>query len=185
MNTSFSTDRLRIDPLTRDDADLVVAIFTDPEVCRHVGGPQKAQEILDDMDDTTRRGGNGCIGVWCMRDEQGEKLGTLALLPMPIDQDETDWSLVREGEWPDAIIEIGYFLKNGAQGKGYVTEGARALINEVFSSESLDEIAATTAPDNAESLNVLRKLGFEDVGPRRAYGHDGPFFLLKRSNWKT
>ena len=70
-----------------------------------------------------RRGGDGSIGVWCIKDRQSQaKLGTGALLPMPIEEDDTDWDLVVPGQLPDAEIEIGYFLKPSAWGIGIATE---------------------------------------------------------------
>ena len=183
MQLSFSTERLDIVPLTVDDLDLVVEVFTDPEVRRYTGGPMDESDLRHEMASTVRRGGNGCIGIWCIRSHEGEKLGTLALLPMPVEDHDTDFSLVVDGEWPEADIEIGFYLKRGAWGKGYTTEAACGLIQRVFESGSLDEIAATCEAANAPSRNVLKKLGFRHLGTRRAYGQDAPYFLLRRGDW--
>ncbi len=59
--------------------------------------------------------------------------------------------------------ELGYWLAPRAQGQGYATEAARAVLSSRF----LDDPAPITAgyfAENAASANVLRKLGFLQVG---------------------
>ena len=97
----LTTDRLRLRPLELDDLDLGIELFTDPEVMKYVSGTMTPQEIEDDMPTSVRRGAGGRIGVWCVTDKQsGEKLGTSILLPLPVEEDDTDWSLRMEKESP-------------------------------------------------------------------------------------
>jgi hypothetical protein len=37
-------------------------------------------------------------------------LGSVFLLPLPVDKDDTDWSLVAGDELPDGEVEIGFIL---------------------------------------------------------------------------
>ena len=58
----------------------------------------------------TRRGGSGCIGVWCICFRTtGERLGNTALTPLLVDKDDTDWEQVIEDQLPDGEVEIGIF----------------------------------------------------------------------------
>ena len=184
MSLTLHSERLKLTPFDIADSDIAIELFTDPRVTQHAFDVREAQEILDDMHIHVRRGGNGCIGVWCVSAAAtGEKLGTLALLPMPIEDDETDWELVVPGEMPDADIEIGYYIKPSAWGNGYATEASRRLLRFVFEDSPLDEVVATFDDNNHASRNVLVKAGFSDRGRRRCYGSDGADFRITREEW--
>ena len=133
---------------------------------------------------STRRGGNGCIGIWTIvRTEDGEKLGTVALLPMPVDTQVTDYDSVVPGEYPDAEIEIGFFLRPSAWRKGYALEACRRVLRFVFEESPLTEIVANIDPANSASRGLLTKLGFVDRGFGRAYGVDAPRYTVTRDDW--
>lgn len=72
---------------------------------------------------------------------------------------------------PDGSIEIGYGILPQFYGRGFATEGARALINMAFRHESVRCIVGQTLPDNAASIRVLEKLGFGCKGTGSEPGH--------------
>lgn len=184
MKAHLHTDRLTLAPLTIDDADLIVELFTDPVVKQYTGGPQPEAAIRDELRVSTRRGGNGCIGIWTIvRSEDGEKLGTVALLPMPVDTQVTDYDVVVPGQYPDAEIEIGFFLKPSAWGQGYAGEACRRVLKLVFEDSPLTEIVANFDPANEASRKLLARLGFIDRGTGRAYGVDAPRYTITREDW--
>jgi ribosomal-protein-alanine N-acetyltransferase len=159
-------------------------MFTDPEVMKYVSDVSDEETVTAEMDAYLRRGAGGRIGIWCMlRRDTGEKLGTSILLPLPIEQDDTDWSLLREDSYPDGEIEVGYILRRSAWGNGYATEACRRLVQFAFEETELDEIVAVTDPENAVSQKVLRKCGLRDEGSRRAYAADVPAFRISRQQW--
>lgn len=184
MNPEIETERLAIRPLRQDDIDMLIEVFSDPEVMRFAGGPKPEAKLRGEMADSVKRGGDGCIGIWCITDRiSGDKLGTLALLPMPIDTHHTDFSLVRPGYIPDGYVEIGYFLKRSAWGRGLALEACLGLLQAVFEDSPLDEVVATTDPGNVASRRTLEKAGFTYIGLRRSYGNDGPFFRIAKKDW--
>ena len=137
----FHSDRLVFRPYALTDIDLAISVFTDPEVMKYTGGPKSEASIREESQKWTQRGGNGCIGIWCVSDrESGEKLGTGALLPMPIETSETDFRQMMPDRFPEADIEIGYFLKRTAWGQGLATEIGRRLVAFAFEESPLTEI---------------------------------------------
>ena len=102
---------------------------------------------------------------------------------MPIEEDDTDWSLLQEDRYPDADIEVGYILKRSAWGNGYATEACRRLVQFAFEQTELNEIVAVTDSLNAVSQKVLRKCGLRDEGSRRAYATECPAFRISRPQW--
>lgn len=184
MELELLTERLRLTPFAEADVDIALAMFTDPAVQKYAGGVITEEKVHADVPKWVRRGGNGCIGIWCISDRSsGEKLGTAALLPIPIEADDTDFDLVVPGQMPDDDVEIGYFLKQSAWGRGYATEAARRIIRMAFDDSPLLEVVATFEEGNVASRQVLEKVGFVDRGTRRCYGEDGPDFRITRAEW--
>ena len=184
MEPVLLSNRLKLTPFVEDDVDIALAMFTDPEVLKYAGGAITEAEVRAELPKWVRRGGNGCIGIWCISDRaSGEKLGTAALLPIPIEENDTDFDLVVPGRMPDGDVEIGYFLKRSAWGSGYATEAANRVIQMAFEDSPLTEVVATFEEGNVVSQKVLEKVGFVDFGTRRCYGEDGPDFRITRNEW--
>jgi len=184
MNLELTTERLSLKPLAPDDLDLCIELFTDPVVTQYANGVSSESEIRKDMPNYTKRGGNGCVGIWCISNNTtGEKLGDIALLPIPIEEDDTDFGLVIPGKMPKGDIEIGYFLKPSAWGQGYATEACRRILQFAFEDSPIEYVIATFEEENTASKHVLEKVGFTDHGTMRCYGEDGPRFRITRDEW--
>ena len=184
MELEIFTEHLRLTPFAADDIDLALEMWTDPEVVKYVCDVMTEEEIRQEMPNSIKRGGNGGIGLWCVSDRRaGEKLGDSYLLPMPIDNDDTDFSLVVMGQMPDAEIEIGFFLKRSAWGRGYATEVCKRLLQFAFQEVSLNEVVASVDGDNVASKKVLEKSGLRDRGRTRCYGKDSPIYRITRDEW--
>jgi len=184
MKLVLNTERLLLTPLASTDLDFALELWTDPEVVEYVCDAVTAAEIRQEMSDATKRGGNGGIGIWCIADRRTrEKLGETYLLPLPIDETDTDFSLVVMGQMPDAEIEIGYFLKPSAWGRGYATEVCKRLLQFAFQEVSLNEVVASVDENNVASKKVLEKSGLLDRGRTRCYGKDSPIYRITRDEW--
>lgn len=185
MNLEFTSERLSYSPLAMDDLDLAIALFTDEAVTRYVCEVQTPAQIERSLAENVRRGGDGCIGIWCVRRlDTGEKIGTSVILPLPVETDDTDWSLVRPGHWPEEELEIGYLLKPAFWGLGYATEIGRRILRFTFEETPLDEVVAVTDLENHASQRVLRKIGMREEGTRRAYTTECSAFRLGRDQWR-
>ena len=185
MDLVLNSPRLRLTPFAESDFALAVDLFTDPRVMKHICEAFTAEEILKEAPITMRRGGGGSIGIWCVAlRETGEQLGTTMLLPLPIESDDTDWDLVEGPDLPPGEIELGYFLKPEAWGRGYASEIARTLLEFAFKQTPMQEIVAVINPNNDASRNVLLKSGLTETGPRRAYAEDMIGFQITRDQWR-
>jgi RimJ/RimL family protein N-acetyltransferase len=132
-----------------------------------------------------RRCGGGCIGIWVLRTKSdGEKIGTAILLPMPVEEDDTNWDLMIGDAIPDSDIEIGYILKETAWGKGYATEACKRLMQFAFEDTPLTELVATTDPENHNSQHVLLKSGMHSLGLIEAYAGKYPGFRITKEQWE-
>ena len=175
MSTILRTERLSLDANHHTD---------DVHVGKFIGGVKEEPDIRREMPLWTKRGGDGCIGIWCISNRMtGEKVGSGFLLPIPIHKDDTNWDHVVPGVMPDGDVEIGYILKEAAWGKGYATEVCRRLLRFAFEESPLEEIVATLDDAHEASKRVLEKAGFPYRGRRKAYGEDSPDWRISRSQW--
>jgi ribosomal-protein-alanine N-acetyltransferase len=184
MNLTLHTNRLILAPYAAGDLDHSVEMFTDPQVVKYAGGLMTVEEINRENLNWIKRGGDGCIGIWSISDrETSGKSGSFAVLPIPIKEDDTDYSLVVPGKMPDGDIEIGYFLKPSKWGHGYATEACKRLLEFAFQESALLEVVATLEEENTSSVNVLEKSGLTYRGMRRCYGETGPDYRITREEW--
>jgi RimJ/RimL family protein N-acetyltransferase len=149
------TARLHLRPLTIDDTAALAAVYAEPTVSRYIGGERLTPESVPAQvawfaDEWDQRG----YGQSAVRDrETGEFLGRIGLHYFP------DWD----------EVELGYVLSRSAQGKGLALEGAGAWIDWARAEPTLDRLIANIHPDNAASIGLAQKLGFEfsrhDVTP--------------------
>ena len=102
---------------------------------------------------------------------------------MPVEEDDTDFTLVVPGEMPDGDIEIGYFLKCSSWGQGYATEACKRTLRFAFEEGQLEEVVATFEEENTASKNVLKKSGFVDHGYQQSYGEPGPIYRITCEEW--
>jgi ribosomal-protein-alanine N-acetyltransferase len=65
---------------------------------------------------------------------------------------------------PGGTVDVGYSVLPEHQGQGYATEAVRRLSTWAFEHPQVARVVAETGADNASSLRVLRKLGFQPSG---------------------
>ena len=184
MNLVLRSERLLLRPLVEADLDVAVEILTDPAVMKYLSKSYTKGRVIQELPTATKRCAEGCVGIWCVIDQsKKEKLGTALLLPLPVEEKDTNWDLVVGDELPDCEVEIGYLLKKSAWGEGYATEAAKRLLKFAFEETPLEEIVATIDAENTPSQRVLEKCGLVYEGMRRAYATQCPGFQITRQQW--
>ncbi len=185
LTLTLETERLLLRPVEERDLDVAIEMFTDPDVMQFLGGETMSiAEVREEMPTYTKRCAVGAIGIWCIEDRSSqEKLGSVFLLPLPIEKDDTDWDLVVGDQLPNAEIEIGYSLRKSVWGKGVATEAGKRLLQFAFDETALEEIVAVIDEGNLASQRVLEKIGLVSVGQRYAYDAECPGFAITRPQW--
>jgi RimJ/RimL family protein N-acetyltransferase len=150
MQIFLETERLVLRRFTEDDVDNLVALDSDPAVMRFINGgtPTPRDEIKNDILPTFLSYYERFVGFgfWAAIEKaSGEFLG---------------WFHLRSprGSSPDDI-ELGYRLRRSAWGKGYGTEGARALIRKGFTELGVRRVFASAYEENVASRRVMEKAG--------------------------
>jgi RimJ/RimL family protein N-acetyltransferase len=162
MSIFLETNRLFLRRFTEADEDNLVELDRDPEVTRFInGGAATSREevrsrILPILFDFYERFEG--FGFWAAEEKStGRFLG---------------WFHFRPGknEPHNREIELGYRLRRSAWGKGYATEGSRALIHKGFTELGVERVVAETMAVNLGSRRVMEKSGLKLV---RTFQRDG------------
>ena len=70
--------------------------------------------------------------------------------------------------------ELGYGLDAAYRKRGLMSEAISAVVDHGFAQMALNRIEAFIAPDNTDSINLVKKLGFSFEGTlRQHHFHDG------------
>lgn len=162
----FETERLVVRHLTDDDADALHDLHRRDDVMRWLDrtlstGPADELARLARWR-TFERDGFGFFGI--ERRDTSELAGVLVLKPFD--------------DLPH--IDLGWRLHPDHQGRGYATEAARGAIAYGFGTLGLDELAATTLPDNVRSRAVMERLGMTYAGEVVHAGLPHVLYLLRR-----
>ena len=75
------------------------------------------------------------------------------------------WFQFQETEGRPGERELGYRLHPDVWGKGYATEGARALLADAFARPNVTRVYAHSLLDNPGSIRVMEKIGMTYAGP--------------------
>ena len=70
-------------------------------------------------------------------------------------------------DWDVRRFQIGYWVAQSKQGKGYATEAANALTRYAFEALQANAVNIDAAVGNEKSIRVIEKLGFDKEGITR------------------
>jgi RimJ/RimL family protein N-acetyltransferase len=183
MQIFLETERLVLRRFTNDDVDNLVELDSDPQVMRFINGgrPTPRDEIENEVLPAflgyyERSAG---YGFWAAVERStGRFVGWFHFRP-------AEGALPRE-------VELGYRLRRSAWGKGYATEGSRALIDKGFAELGVQRVVAFTMVVNVASRRVMEKAGlrfvriFHQPWPDSIEGEEegDVEYALLRSEWE-
>lgn len=159
------TERLQLRWITLDDADLMLAIWNDPDFIRHV--MDRGIRTLDESRQALRE------GVLKHYDEHG--YGPYRVSSMDSDEAMGICGLFKREnlEYPD----VGYGFLPEFCGHGYAIEAARAVLDHARNEMKLDKLVAIVSEENTRSTHLLEKLGMQEEGTVRMPGEDEDILL--------
>ena len=143
-----TTDRLFLRRFRREDLAALTALNADPEVMRYITGrPTAPGEVRDRflpeyLADHERLGG---LGRWVAEERATSEF--------------VGWFSLRPVEGAVATLELGYRLRREAWGRGYATEGGRAMLDLAYRTFGAQRVVAQTMTVNTRSRAVMERLG--------------------------
>ncbi|MFF7331639.1 GNAT family N-acetyltransferase [Streptomyces sp. NPDC090306] len=185
MDTYLETGRLTLRRFTADEADLLIELDSDPAVMRYLsGGIPTAPELVRErylpniLAGYEKWGGN--LGLFAAHEKDG---GAFA-----------GWFILRpEPDGPLDEVELGYRLRRSVWGRGYATEGSRALLAKAFTELGVRTVWAETMSVNLGSRNVMEKLDMThtetvpvpaDMKSIEGAEHGGVRYEIRKEQWE-
>jgi len=163
-----NSQRLSYRFLTATDAELFCQLDQDPEVMRFI--TQGKTSTIDDIKKTfiprleqyaNKDKGWGMWGAFI--EESGEFIGWVLVRPMKFFSDKAELD----------NLELGWrFLKN-SWGKGYASEAALHIKNQLAKNTSIKAFSAIADENNLGSIGVMKKIGMSYL---KTYHHVDPPF---------
>ncbi|AUG77002.1 GCN5 family acetyltransferase [Kitasatospora sp. MMS16-BH015] len=185
MDTYLETERLTLRHFTAEDADLLIELDSDPAVMRYLsGGVPTAPEIVRERYLPNILAGyekwGGRLGLFAAHEKDGGAF--------------IGWFILRPAaQGPLDEVELGYRLRQAAWGKGYATEGSRALLGKAFTDLGVRMVWADTMTVNQGSRHVMEKLAMthtetiavpEDMADIEGAEHGGVRYEITKDRWE-
>lgn len=151
----LETPRLLVRLMQPGDIDPLVALWTDPAVTKHMGGPRDREQLEGNLAAMCREASKGAYDLWPVVEKAtGAVIGMAGLLEKDVNGRDA--------------IELVYVLSKSVWGQGYATEIASAIREYAFSTLGLRRIVSLIHPENTASMRVAKKVGmeFEGEAPR-------------------
>jgi RimJ/RimL family protein N-acetyltransferase len=166
---SLETERLLLRHVRPSDVDYFAETHADEEVMRHVGGAVGRE-------DAWRRALTGAgfwgvlgIGLWAVeRRSDGKTIGHIGYFDFQRDMQP---SIAGEPE-------MGWIFSPEGQGQGYATEAGTAALGWFDAAIGAVSIPAIIDIDNASSMRLAERLGFERQAD--AIYRDNPIGYFRR-----
>lgn len=170
FETTFETERLRLRPHRREDFAASFAMWSDPTTTRFIGGapstePQAWQRLLTYAGHWQLMG----FGYWLAEDKRsGEFIGEIGFADF-----KRDIVPSIQGEH-----ELGWSITPRARGKGYATEAVLGAVRWADQNLQVPRTVCMIAPENAASLRVAEKAGYQKW--QRTTFKGDPIILFER-----
>jgi RimJ/RimL family protein N-acetyltransferase len=146
----IKTDRLVLRAIRADDAaSLHVALSDEALMTWWSSGPHADLSESEDYVAINARQENG-YRCWAITAQDDVALGWVILI-----------------EKRSGVQELGYILRRDSWGRGYASEAAAAVIDYAFEALDTRRVFADVDPDNAASIELLKRLHFVAEGHLR------------------
>ncbi|HEY9630056.1 MAG TPA: GNAT family N-acetyltransferase [Coleofasciculaceae cyanobacterium] len=161
MNIFLETERLILRQFTPDDVENLVSLDSDPEVMRFInGGTPTPVDVIQNQALPKILGYYARyphFGLWAAHEKASQQfMGWFHLFPAIESQFAIDLNLATPEE-----IALGYRLRRSVWGKGYGTEGSKALIHKGFTALQVQRISSWALAENKASIRVMQKAGLQ------------------------
>jgi RimJ/RimL family protein N-acetyltransferase len=178
-NATIHTERLLLEPWKATHSATLLALSSDPRVMRHIGLGQPwaatfAEEVSDKQREHWAKHGFG----W-RADIERASWKTVGFSALNFLGDGT------VGLKPDEY-EIGWWLAPSVWGRGFATEGARAIISEAFHRLNAPSVVARIQPSNSASVKIATFLGLtQELSTKGAHGESLDVYRLTASDYEA
>ncbi|MDF5715965.1 MAG: GNAT family N-acetyltransferase [Rhizonema sp. NSF051] len=185
MKILLETERLILRQFTEDDTDNLFELNSDPEVVRFTQDRQIERSVIQ----------TEMLPKIFAYYEKYDGYGVWAAIEKS-SQEFIGWFLFRAVEYASYFdpalanksdIELGYRLRKVFWGKGYATEGSKALIFKGFEDLGTQCVVSVALTANVASIRVMQKAGLklEKRFIYEAIGQEVVIYVLPKDEFKV
>jgi len=141
-------NRIHLTPLDQSDEALFIEIAMCPVMMEHVYSPftyEEAKAAFRIKSQPWSMDSTQWLTLGIAHKESGEKLGSIGIKIVNHDA---------------GTAEVGFMLKQSAQGQGYASEALSLIKSLAFDTLRLNKLAAFCSTNNVGSYKLLEKQGF-------------------------
>ena len=150
---SVTTARLDLRPLRAEHRSGLAPVFAKPEVWQYpLGRGFTRSETEAFLDRQVHSWATRGFGLWLAVERSTNRAVGFVGLSVPTFLAEIL-----------PAVEVGWRLDPDAWGKGYATEGARAALDEAFTTLGLAEVCSIVQTENIASMRVAERAGLRQV----------------------
>lgn len=150
MATHIETERLILRDWKEDDKKPFASMNADPMIMEYFPrrlGEDDSNKLVDRFQEHINQHGYGLYAIELK--STGAFIGFVGLHRV-------------EKNFPFApAVEIAWRLEYEAWGKGYATEASKAVLDNAFKKQGLDEVVAFAVYDNSRAIHIMEKLGMK------------------------
>lgn len=161
MEIFLETERLILRQFTQADADNLLELNSDPDVVRFTPDANQPIDYIIIQNELLPKyiayyEKYAGYGVWAAIEKSSQEfIGWFYFRPV-VYASYFNSALANASD-----IELGYRLRKNAWGKGYATEGAKALVLKGFSQLGTQRVIAVALDVNLASRRVMEKVGLK------------------------
>jgi RimJ/RimL family protein N-acetyltransferase len=145
------TDRLDLRRFQSDDLDELAEVFANIEVWRFpYGRPFSREETASFLDTQLREWEQFGFGLWIARGRATNRVIGYVGITVPL-------------FLPEILpaVEVGWRFEPASWGKGFASEGARAALDEAFTTLGLADVYSVPQVGNPASSAVCERIGMQ------------------------
>lgn len=155
LTKNLETNRLTLRPVSMTDAPAFLSYWSDPVVTKYMNIERfihidQAKEMIAFFQDSAQKDQANRYSIFL----KNQIIGSCGFNYLDIANQRT---------------EIGYELGKSFWGHGYMSEVLKEMVNFAFDELKLVRIEAKVNPQNAASIHLLERNGFEKEGLLRQY----------------
>jgi [ribosomal protein S5]-alanine N-acetyltransferase len=167
----IESERLIFKEMTENDFDTIAKIMRDE-------GVQKIWEHYFSDDD---------VREWIEKHKSNYRnygIGHLLAIDKLLQDVVGQIGIIKENINGEIVWGIGYILMSEHCGKGYATEGAKAMIDYAFNTLNASKIVCVIRPMNKSSISVAKRLGMIETSSfvKEYRGKEMPHLVFELNN---
>ena len=159
----IETTRLRLRQWRDSDSDAYICYYADEKNAKYVGGKKNADDAWRLLALQIGHWALKGFGYWAVEEKAGcDLVGCVGLWQSP--------------GWPE--LELGYWLLNEHQGRGYAAEAAQRCIEYAREELKAKSLVSYIDPANMPSIKLAERLGATNDGTIELVEH-GPHCVYR------